>query len=103
MFVRVCFKPFIKWVFFGHIFDKIVINKYGSLSFKLLLIQQMLTVFKLTVFKTSRKEIDSRLIWYPCVEKYISYDANIFNVDRICVKYMACTIKENGNDIFVTL
>lgn len=28
--------------------------------------------------------------------------ANIFNVDKICFKYMACKMKENGNDIFVT-
>lgn len=29
-------------------------------------------------------------------------NANIFNVDKICFKYMACKIKEDGNDIFVT-
>lgn len=26
---------------------------------------------------------------------------NIFNVDKICFKYMVCKMKENGNDIFV--
>lgn len=33
---------------------------------------------------------------------YIYIYANIFNVDKICFKYMACKMKENGNDIFVT-